>query len=229
MAPARSRRRWLLKGIAALLLLAGGVLAVAAQRAGDLRELLARDPPRSDYTWLRQGLSRAENLSDAALSGTHRSLQLAASRTLEQAIRYSRASARRTGTEPIPHGIREQLEGYFPEHLLEEVEWAFPNRNLDLDTLVAWHKAESGAVTLLDTIVYTGRTGLESEYLWAHELTHAMQYEELGLRDFARIYTTHPELLEKQARDNGNRIAAELRARRRQAAARAQVAGGPSG
>ena len=136
-----------------------------------------------------------------------------AARALEQAIRYSRASARSTGTEPIPPRIRERLEGYFPEHILDEVRWAFPNRYLDLGTLVAWYKAEGGAVTLVDTIVYASRVGAGSEYLWAHELTHAMQYEELGLRDFARIYITHPELLERQARDNGNRIVRELRAR----------------
>jgi len=215
MARARSRTRSFLTFVLALLLLAAGGFAVASILAGGPRELLARDPARADYTWLRQGLSRAEELSDSALDGTRRSGRLAAARALERAIRYSRASARRTGTETIPAPIRERLEGYFPEHLLDKVRWAFPNRYLDLGTLVAWYKAEGGAVTLQDTIIYASRVGVESEYLWAHELTHAMQYEELGLRDFARVYTTHYGVLEKQARDNGNRIVRDLRARDR--------------
>ena len=213
MARARSRWRSFLKVVVALLLLSAAGFAVASFIAGGPRELLARDPPLADYTWLRQGLARAEELSDQALKGTRRSGRIAAARALEQAIRYSRASARSTGTEPIPPRIRERLEGYFPEHILDEVRWAFPNRYLDLGTLVAWYKAVGGAVTLVDTSVYASRVGAGSEYLWAHELTHAMQYEELGLRDFARIYITHPELLERQARDNGNRIVRELRAR----------------
>ena len=166
--------RFGLRVLLALLLVVAGAFVVASSMAGGPRELLARDPARADYTGLRQGLARAEDLSDRALAGTRRSANLAAARTLEQAIRYSRASARRTPTQAIPPRIRARLEGYFPEDLLDEVRWAFPNRYLDLGTLVAWYKAEGGAVTLQDTIVYAGRRGVESEYLWAHELTHAM-------------------------------------------------------
>lgn len=163
-------------------------------------------------------MSYAEKLSESALEGVRRGGRAAAAEALERAIRYSRASARRTGTEPIPPEIREQLQDYFPPRLLDKVRWAFPNSDLELGSLVAWYKAEGGAVTLDDTIIYASRAGVKSEYLWAHELTHALQYEELGVGDFARIYATHPELLEKQARDNGNRIVRELRAKRRLAA-----------
>ena len=115
--------------------------------------------------------------------------------------------------------------GLSGEDVLEDVRWAFPNRYLDLGSLVAWYKAEGGAVTLQDTIVYAGRMGVESEYLWAHELTHVMQYRELGLESFARVYVARPDLLEKQARQNANAILREIRARRRAAQNRVERAG----
>ena len=217
MARARSPRRWLVKGVVALMLAAAG-FTVASIIAGGPRELLIRDPPLSDYTWLRQELDRAEEQSDLELLGLRSRARVAVATTLERAIRYSRRSARRTRTHSIPPAMREALKDYFPQALLDEVRWAYSNRYLDLGTLVVWYKAEGGAVTLVDTIVYAGPKGVESEYLWAHELTHAMQYEELGVRDFARMYITHAALLEKQARDNGNRIANDLRARRRRTA-----------
>ena len=208
--------------IVVVLLFAAAVAGAAVVRAGGLRELFADDPARADYTWLRRELSQAEKLAREAVQYTRRSGNEAAAAALAQAIRSSRASARRGGTESIPDGIREALQDYFPQEVLEEVRWSFPNRDLDLGSLVAWYKAEGGAVTLQDTIVYAGRSGLESEYLWAHELTHVMQYRELGLNDFARLYATHPELLERQARKNGNRIVADLRARRAAAPAAAR-------
>ena len=197
----------------ALVILAG--LAVAVYSAGDPLEFLAGDPKRSDYTWLREELAYAEDIAEGALSAGRRRGTLAAAKALEQAIRASRASARSTGTEPIPEDIQKQFRDYFPKSVLEEVRGAFPNRYLDLGSLVAWYNAEGGAVTLNDTIVYASPRAAESEYLWAHELTHVMQYNELGLDDFCRVYVTNSELLERQARENANRIIHDIRSRSR--------------
>lgn len=208
-----------LKTLLVLLFLAGGAVGAAIFLRGGPHDFFAGDPPRADYTWLRRELSNAEDVAEHLLGDARRSGNLAAAKALERAILASRASALSTGTEPVPPAIREQLEDYFPQDVLGDVRWAFPNSYLDLGSLVAWYKAEGGAVTLQDTIVFASRAGLESEYLWAHELTHVLQYEELGLEDFARIYATNPELLEKQARDNANRIVRDIRARRKAAAA----------
>jgi hypothetical protein len=204
-----------LKTVLILLVLAGGALGTAVFLEGGPRHFFTGDPSRADYTWLRRELSHGEKAAEQMLRNGRRGGSLASAKALEQAILASRASALSTGTEPIPDTMRAQLEDYFPQDVLDKVRWAFPNNNWDLGSLVAWYKAEGGAVTLQDTIVYASRAGLESEYLWAHELTHVLQYEELGLEDFARIYATNPELLEKQARDNANQIVRDIRARRR--------------
>lgn len=187
-------------------------ISFAAVRAGGVRELLVRDPPRADYTWLRKGLNLAEDAADRALEGTRRIGTQAAARALQNAIRYSRASARSTGTEPIPPEIRKDLEGFFPEEILDKVRWAYPNPYLDLGTVMAaWYQSHGGAVTLEDTIVFSTPYAAKRRFLWAHELTHVMQYEELGLEDFARVYVTNPELLERQAWENANRIEIAIR------------------
>jgi hypothetical protein len=41
-----------------------------------------------------------------------------------------------------------------------------------------------------------------------------MQYEELGVEQFTRIYVSNPELIERQARDNAVRIIVDVRRRR---------------
>ena len=85
--------------------------------------------------------------------------------------------------------------------------WAYSNQYLDLGTVVtAWYRSHGGAVTLEDTIIYSTPYAASRRFLWAHELTHAMQYDELGLANFARIYVTNPQLLEEQAWENARRI-----------------------
>lgn len=195
-----------------------GVGAAALNPAG-LRNLIHGDPSGWDYSWLRRGLSQAEKAADAALKGAHRAGARTAATALQRAIRYSRASARSTGTQPIPPDIRKDLEPYFDEDLLDDVGWAYSNQYLDLGSVIsAWYKAEGGAVTLVDTIVFSSRYGASRRFLWAHELTHVMQYRELGIEDFARVYVTNPQLLERQAWDNARRIEIAIQRNARRAA-----------
>lgn len=198
---------WLWKvALAAVITLAVALGAVLAQ-PGSWQRLLARDPPRADYGWLRSGLAQAAEVSENALEGARQASRRAAAKALQRAIRYSRASARSTGTQPIPEQIRAQLEDFFPEHILDDVRWAYSNQYLDLGTVVtAWYRSHGGAVTLEDTIIYSTPYAASRRFLWAHELTHAMQYDELGLANFARIYVTNPQLLEEQAWENARRI-----------------------
>jgi hypothetical protein len=225
-----SSRRWIkfLLGLAVVGLTGSGVAVVSA---GGLREVLAGDPSKMDYKRLRQGLDWAEDLADRASRGTGRASTLAAARALERAILYSRSRARRTGTHPIPPEIRDQLEDYFPEYILDEVRWTYPNKDLDLGSAVAaWYGSEGGAVTLRDTIVFSPRNGaVASRYLWAHELTHALQYHELGMNDFARVYVTNPRLLERQAWDNADQIVLQLQRDARSAASEQARKGQASG
>ncbi|GEM_PF-1893167 len=205
-------------GMVLAVLVAIGI-AIFAVRPGAIRDLLRMDPARMDYTWLRDGLDQAAEAADITLASARQGGTVAAADTLESAIVYSRANARRTGTHPIPRHIREQLKDFFPAYVLDKVRWTYPSRDLDLGSAVAaWYRAHGGAVTLEDTIVYSNSRAVNMRYLWAHELTHVMQYEELGLKDFARVYATNPQLLERQAWDNAKQIVFALQRSEREAA-----------
>jgi hypothetical protein len=200
-------------GGAALLLVS--VVLVILLQGGDPRNLLRREPPKANYTWLRQGLAAAAEAADRTATVTNRGSTIAAARALERAILYSRSSARRTGTQPVPSVFREEFADYFPRHVLTDTRWALSNRNIDLGTAIeAWYGHTGGAVTLRDTIVFSTRNAASTPLLWAHELTHVMQYEELGVEQFTRIYVSNPELIERQARDNAVRIIVDVRRRR---------------
>lgn len=183
---------------------------------GDLRTWLRGDPPRADYSWLRRGLEQAAEAADRAARRTGRGGTLAAAVALERAILYSRASAHRTGTKPMPDDVRAQFEDYFPEHVLDKTRWALSNRNIDLGTMIeAWYGHEGGAITLDDTIVFSTRNAANTTLLWAHELTHVMQVDELGLEEFTRVYVSNPRLLENQARQNARNILIDIARRKR--------------
>lgn len=207
-----------------LVLVAAAGLAVA--QGESLRRLLQGDPKGWDYTWLRHGLDEAEEAAQATMRGARKASTRAAINALKQAIRYSRSSARSTGTEPIPADIRDQLEPYFDEDLLDDVRWAYSNQYIDLGSVIsAWYRAEGGAVTLIDTIVYSSSYAAGRRFLWAHELTHVMQYRELGLDGFARVYVTNPHLLEQQAWDNARRIELAIQRDARRARVAAEASG----
>lgn len=209
---AGTRRSHSLLGLAlAGIVVVGAGVAGVISAAGGLPELLARDPPRMDYAWLRRGLAEAEQTSDRLARDTSQASTLAAARALQSAILYSRASARRTGTKPVPATIRTQLAPYFTHELIANVRWAYPNEIPDLGSAIAaWYGRHGGAITLRDTIVFSTPYAASSRYLWAHELTHVMQFEELGVADFTRIYTVDPQVLEQQAWDNARRIEQDL-------------------
>jgi len=57
-----------------------------------------------------------------------------------------------------------------------------------------------------DVVVFSREQGSRSVLLWAHELTHVVQYRELGVRDFARLYTSNWRLLEDRARSNAGQV-----------------------
>jgi hypothetical protein len=56
------------------------------------------------------------------------------------------------------------------------------------------------AVTLIDTIIFRHASDAEDNVaLWAHELKHVQQYQQLGVNEFARRYTRNYEELEGPA------------------------------
>ena len=200
-------------GRASLALLALLAAGAPVEFAGDLLDQFRR-PPLGNYKALHRSLEGVERATGEALEQSRNRGNVIAARALERAIRYSRASAQRSGTRPIPDEIRRDLEDFFSPDLLDDVRWTPAGRRVNLGSLVgAWYREHGGAVTLDDTIIYSRSELARNRLLWAHELTHALQYEELGVRGFAEAYVLNYRYLERQARENARRIIVEIRQR----------------
>ena len=83
-------------------------------------------------------------------------------------------------------------------------------RRISLGTVLAGWYYREGAVTLDEVVVFSNANTAKDVQLWAHELVHVRQYEELGVDRFARLYVGSWPVLERQARDNAAIIAREV-------------------
>lgn len=132
---------------------------------------------------------------------------------LATAIRFSRGQALNRGVQPIPASVRQELALYFPAQLLDKVRWTTAG-GISIDgALRNWFNQE-GAVTLDDVIVFSGANLTNDLELWAHELTHVLQYSQLGVETFAFQYTFNFQEMEAQARQNASRVASSINANR---------------
>jgi hypothetical protein len=103
-------------------------------------------------------------------------------------ILASREAALSAGVSPMPPEMRNQLIPLFPPALLDRVR--FKTGSGFLGTL-QWFRSEmegKGAITLVDVIVFADPQRVNSLTLWAHELEHVRQYEQLGVDGFAQAY-----------------------------------------
>lgn len=143
-------------------------------------------------------------------ASTNRAVRAYGGAALAQTIRASRDQARRAGTRTIPPAIARALAPHFPSIDLDDVRWTPADGRLNLGTvLTRWYMRE-GAVVLDDVVVFTSASTTDDMRLWAHELTHVLQYRELGVDGFARTYAVEYAALERQAESNAQRIMAEL-------------------
>jgi len=147
---------------------------------------------------------------------------------LASSIRFSRGQALNQGVEPIPPHIRAQLAPYFPQSILDKARWTTVNGRISIDTLLAQVFNQTGAVTLDDIIVFSSSglakgTASSNVELWAHELTHVMQYQNMGVETFAFNYIANSSGIEGQASANASAI---MRAVRQTASYNLQVDAG---
>lgn len=151
-------------------------------------------------------------LSDERLrSSTNLAARQVGGAALGQTIRLSRSRALAGPTRAVPEDIRLVLEPHFPSIDFDRLRWKPATGRLSLGTvLTRWYMTE-GAVVLDDVIVFTSARTARDRRLWAHELTHVIQYEELGVDGFARAYILGYAQLESQAERNAQRVMAELR------------------
>ncbi|QYU69812.1 DUF4157 domain-containing protein [Leptolyngbya sp. 15MV] len=191
----------LLLAAAALALEISGHSIEALVRTHNLQAEAREIGRRSD-----EQLRRSTNLAARQLGGA----------ALARTIRASRARALAEPTRAVPDDIRRELEPHFPSLDFDALRWKPATGRLSLGTvLTRWYMAE-GAVVLDDVIVFTAARTARDRRLWAHELTHVLQYRELGIDGFARAYVLGYTQLENQAERNAQRVMAELRRDRRE-------------
>jgi hypothetical protein len=134
-----------------------------------------------------------------------------ASNTLARLIEEARQQAIADGVRPIPATVYRSLLGYFPPALLQKCRFASGgSQPLTLPAL-ALSYGDAKAITLGDVVLFKSeRVAQDDLKVWAHELTHMMQYQRWGIGGFADHYVRDAADLEHEAADNANRFTAWL-------------------
>jgi Domain of unknown function (DUF4157) len=100
----------------------------------------------------------------------------------------SRDSAANGGVMSIPPQIRQALEGFYDDDILNRVRYKVGDNGAFNLASVSISYGDAGAVTLIDIVVFANQAGANNPVLWAHELKHVQQFRDWGVRDFAIRY-----------------------------------------
>jgi hypothetical protein len=126
---------------------------------------------------------------------------------LTNLIQAGRESAIANGVKPVPAAIHRELLGFFPESLLRKVRYASGQAEAISIPGLALEYGHIDAITLVDVILFQEDHAAQSDAkLWAHELTHVMQYERWGVEGFARRYLRDYHAVEHEAIANADRF-----------------------
>ncbi|KAF1054260.1 MAG: hypothetical protein GAK43_00989 [Stenotrophomonas maltophilia] len=131
---------------------------------------------------------------------------------LAQWLRQSREQSL-AEAQPIPPALRAQLTSYFPAQVLDAARYRVGD-DQELNAANAMlQNQDVAAVTLIDVIVFREANAAQGDVaLWAHELTHVQQYQQLGVEGFADRYVRDYRSLEDPAYALQNRVERSLRA-----------------
>jgi hypothetical protein len=158
------------------------------------------------------GLGAIPDVTEDLPQDVREALLERAAPALAAAIRESRRQAVERGVDSIPPQIRAALDPYFPAQILDKAKWTTAG-GISLDGVLTNWFALEGAITLGEVIAFSdGAQAQEDVELWAHELTHVIQYEELGIETFAFEYLHDFGDMERQASSNASRIMAGVAA-----------------
>jgi hypothetical protein len=127
-------------------------------------------------------------------------------RLLADLIQSARETAIANGVRPMPPEINRALLGFFPGAILRKVRYTSGQAdNISIPGLALTY-GHIDAVTLGDVIMFRDDHAAHTDTkLWAHELTHVMQYERWGVEGFATHYLQDYDAVEREARDNADR------------------------
>ena len=132
-----------------------------------------------------------------------------AGRLLATLIQAGREAAIAAGVKPVPAPIKRALLGYFPDNILRKIRFASGTAEAIAIPGMARAYGDIDAMTLGDTILFRDDKVAQTDAkLWAHELTHVMQYERWGIEGFATRYIEDFAAIEKEARENADRFVA---------------------
>jgi hypothetical protein len=123
-------------------------------------------------------------------------------------IDSARQQAIADGVRPIPSSVYRSLLGYFPSALLQKCRFSVGAANALTLPALAFSYGDATAITLGDVVLFRTERVAESDLkVWAHELTHVMQYQRWGIAGFAERYVRDSAAVEQEAIDNANRFA----------------------
>jgi hypothetical protein len=130
--------------------------------------------------------------------------------SLAEAIRTTRDRVYPQG-RPIPLALRRQLAPFFPRTVLKQVRYATAwDSTADLLPALFMGRSPKSAMTLGDVILFRDAHGVTDPLLWAHELTHVMQYQHFGVTAFATRYLERGWELEAEAMEKADAIGRQL-------------------
>jgi hypothetical protein len=128
---------------------------------------------------------------------------------LALAIRHANAQAR-NGCQPAPADVQ-QMIGQLFQGVIQGVCYNTLDRNrVALDSAVMLLSNDTAALTLDDVIVFRSESEAHQWKLWAHELTHVMQYRSWGIDTFANDYINNSARLEEEARTHADQVEQRL-------------------
>ena len=131
--------------------------------------------------------------------------------TLGGLIDDTRQQAIADGVRPIPAGIYRALLGYFPSALLRTCRFSAVGSHALAMPALAFSYGDATAITVGDVILFKNERVAENDLkVWAHELTHVMQYQRWGIDGFAQHYVRDSNAVEQEAIDNAKRFVAWL-------------------
>lgn len=137
-----------------------------------------------------------------------------ATASLVYALRQARDEANANGTQPIPLHIRAQLEPWYDFAVLDAARYRVGNEQQISAANALLQNPDVNAVTLIDTVIFRRSSDAEDNVaLWAHELQHVQQYQQLGVEEFARRYTRNYGELEAPAYRIEEQVRKALRTR----------------
>ncbi len=155
------------------------------------------------FAWALPAPARTEIPPSLAESGT---LLEHAARLLASLIQSARETAIANGVKLVPPQIHSALLGFFPDAILRKARYASGHADHIGIPGMTLSYGHIDAITLGDVILFRDdRAARTDAKLWAHELTHVMQYERWGIDGFATHYLQNYDAVEREARDNADR------------------------